>query len=148
MIVEVDQSVKIEQLSRNTIIALSNDIEFAISIPSAAKRKLQTEFRRRGTPKQFRYRTFMAGVVLLLFHARLKHVPSLVIDREYTGQEQILRGMFVEMCRKLHMKMAPMAIKEIGKRSRAHDVAFKTMRRRREVDRVLEYNELRKLALK
>ncbi len=143
--IEIDQSVKIEQLSRNTVIALSNDIEFAVSIPSKVKRKLQTEFRRKGKPKLFRLRTFVAGVVLLIYHAKFRHVPSVVIDREYAGQEQNIQSMFVEMWQRHYGQAPSVSIKEIGKRSKAHDVAYFTMSGKRKVDRVLTYSEMRRL---
>ncbi|MEK7500182.1 MAG: hypothetical protein AAB649_06270 [Patescibacteria group bacterium] len=148
MRIEIDQSVKIEQLSRDTIIALSNDIEFTVTISSKIKRKLQQEFRTLGKQKLFRYRTFMAGVVLLVHYAPLKNIPSVTLDREYAGHEKILRSMFFEMWTRYHSELPMFEIKEIGKRSRAHDVGYRTLKGKKKVDRKLTYTEVRKLALK
>lgn len=148
MRIEIDQSIKIEQLSRDTIIALSNDIEFAVVIPSKVKRKLQQEFRKQGKQKLFRYRTFIAGVVLLLQYAKFKNVPSVTLDREYAGQERILRSMFFEMWMLYHNEPPHFEIMEIGKRSRAHDVGYRTLKKKRNINKVLTYQEVQKLALK
>lgn len=148
MRLEIDQSVKIEQLNRDTVIGISNSVAFAVSLPSKAKKKLQKEFRSSRQPKLFRYRTFMAAVVLALHYAKLKNIPSIVIDREYAGQEVILRSMFYEMWSLLHEELPPIEIKEIGKRSPAHDMAYLAMKGKRPIDRVLTYREVRQLALR
>jgi hypothetical protein len=148
MRIQIDQSVKIEQLNRDTIIGLSNGVTFTVAITGKTKRKLQEEFRRRGKQKLFRYRVFMAGVVLLLHHAHLKKMPSILLDREYSGQEMIMRSMFFEMWSRYYKELPPFEIGEIGKRSAAHDVSYLTMKGKRKVDKVLTYTEMRKLALK
>ena len=148
MRISVDQSVKIEQLNRDTIIGASNDIRFAAVLPSKAKRKLQEEFRHSHRSKLFRYRTFMAAVVLTLHYAEIKDVPSVVIDREYAGQEVLLRSMFYEMWSLLHEELPPVEIKEIGKKSPAHATAYLAMKGKRPIDRVLTYQEVRDLALR
>lgn len=148
MRVEIDQSVKIEQLNRDTILGLSNGTQFIVTIPSKVKRKLQEEFRSRGKVKLFRYRLFMAGVVLLVRYARIDEGVSICLDREYAGKEQMLTSMFLEMWSRFDLDVPPFEIGEIGKRSTAHDVCFQVLRKRRKPNRVLGYGELKKLTLK
>lgn len=105
MKVKIDQSVKIEETNRNTVIGLSNDKKFTVSITAKTKQKLQKEFRRRGKRRLFIYRTFMAGIVLLLHHASFKNPPSVIIDEEYPGHALLLKSMFLEMWGKLSKKV-------------------------------------------
>jgi len=53
MRVEIDQSGKIEDKSKVTIIAFSDGVSFSVKIPGRVKRQLQEEFRRRGEPQLF-----------------------------------------------------------------------------------------------
>jgi hypothetical protein len=87
----------------------------------------------------------MAAVVLTLHYAKIKHLPSITIDREYAGQEKILRSMFYEMWSLLHEELPPIEIREIGKRSRAHNTAYLAMKGKLPA-RKLTYEEVRKLA--
>jgi len=74
MKIEINQSNKIEQTNKDTIIGLSNQKAFTILINRKIKRKLQEEFRKQGKPRLFVYRTFIAGVVLLIKYAQLKNL--------------------------------------------------------------------------
>ena len=97
MRLEINQSNKVEQTNKDTIIGLANEKTFTILINRKTKRKLQEEFRRGGKPRLFIYRTFMAGVTLLLKYAQLKNLSQAVIDEEYYGKDKILKSIFLEM---------------------------------------------------
>lgn len=86
MKVEIDQSVKIEQTNKGTVLAFSNEEEYAILIPGKVKRKLQELFREKGRPRLFISRTFAAGITLLLQN-HLPKFQKIVIDLEYPGKE-------------------------------------------------------------
>lgn len=103
MKVEIDQSVKIEQINRDTIIAFSNNISFAVVIPAKAKKHIKQRFRQEGRPYLFYYRTFAAGVTLLV-ERHLRSIDTLVIDREYPGKEQLIKRMILEMINRLSKK--------------------------------------------
>lgn len=47
---EIDQSGRVEYTSHNTVLALSNDIQYSIIAPAKVKRQLQEMFRREGMP--------------------------------------------------------------------------------------------------
>jgi len=64
MKIEIDQSGKIEDTSKNTIIAFSNGKFKSIFISAREKRELQKFFRRIGKPRIFVYRVF---AILIFF---------------------------------------------------------------------------------
>ena len=56
MRIEINQSNKVEQTNKDTIIDVSNKKSFTILISRKIKRKLQEEFRKQGKPRLFTYR--------------------------------------------------------------------------------------------
>ena len=53
MRIEIDQSIKVEQTGKDTVLGVANDISCAVVLPGKVKRKLQEEFRRSGRPRLF-----------------------------------------------------------------------------------------------
>jgi len=147
MRVEINQSNKIEQTSKDTILGLANDETFTILINRKIKRKLQEEFRKQGKPRLFVYRTFIAGVVLLLKYAQLKNPSQIVIDEEYYGKDKMLKSIFLEMWSRYFKEFPEVIFEKIGKKSKVHSVCYSVMKRG-QADRVVRFEELRRLALK
>ncbi len=92
----------------------------------------------------FYYRTFAAGVALLL-KKHIRKIGRVVIDTEYAGRERVIRDMVVEMLSDQGFKLPIIEFKEIGKRSNAHTVAYLTMKRKRASDEMLVLGELEAL---
>ncbi len=66
MAYQVDQSGKVEQTEKDTVIAYSNSTKYAIVIPRKLKRKLQEVFRMHGFTTLFIYYLFSVGLFYLL----------------------------------------------------------------------------------
>ena len=73
MIIEIDQSGKIENTSKNTVIAFSNEIFGSILVKAKDKREIQKIFRKIGKPRIFVYRLF-AILIFLLIKNHLKKI--------------------------------------------------------------------------
>lgn len=144
MKVQIDQSGKVEKTNKDTILAFSNSIDFAVNIPAKVKRKLKLEFRRTGHIRVFTFRMFAAGIVLLI-RDHLRKIDSIVIDQEYTGRELMIRDMIQEMLRKLRRKEPLIYFRRIGKKSGAHYVAYGTATHKRKADKILNYREIAQL---
>ncbi|OGF22393.1 hypothetical protein A2Y83_04580 [Candidatus Falkowbacteria bacterium RBG_13_39_14] len=140
--------IKIEKTSKDTIIGLSNGKRFTVVIKRRVKRKLQEDFRRQGKPQLFYYRTFMAGVALLIKYAEIENAQEIVIDREYSGKEKMFRSMFFEMAGKYFKNVPEVRIEEIGRRSKAHIVSYETMKGKIKPDKEITYNDIRRLSLR
>ena len=70
MRLQIDQSGKIEQTNKKTVLCLSNKEWYALVIPGKVKRQVQEVFRRHGQIRNFILFTFCAGIALLLQKAR------------------------------------------------------------------------------
>ncbi|OGH05972.1 MAG: hypothetical protein A2W22_03530 [Candidatus Levybacteria bacterium RBG_16_35_11] len=118
---QIDQSGKIEQTSINTIIALSNNIRYAVLLPKKTKRALQEIFRNEGRPRMFIYDTFCALITIVLINT--KPNKKVVIDREYKN-EDLIKARILEFIKVFNMKPV-LNFSLVGKSSRAHLLAAK-----------------------
>jgi len=122
MIVEIDQSGKIEQTNLDTIIALSNSIHYSVILSKKVKRTLQSLFRNNARPRMFIYQTFSALIAILLTKAKPK--TKIIIDVEYQGHEDMIRNQILEYTKTLR-KNGRYIIEfgYVGKTSPAHILA-------------------------
>lgn len=148
MRIEINQSNKIEQTNKDTILGVADDITFTILINRKIKRKLQEEFRKQGKPRLFVYRTFIASMVLLLKYAQIKNLSQVVIDEEYYGKDKILKSIFLEMWSRFFPKIPEVSFEKIGRKSKVHSICYLTMKGKRKVNRVVGFEGLKRLALK
>lgn len=63
---QIDQSGKIEQTNKRTVIALSNFVQATIMLKAKDKRDLQEIYRLAGKPKVFSTQVFAALTYLLI----------------------------------------------------------------------------------
>ncbi|MFH0854014.1 MAG: hypothetical protein V1891_00775 [bacterium] len=147
MRIEIDQSNKIEQTNKDTVIGLSNGKVFTVVISRQIKRRMKEEFRMRGKQNLFKYRCFIAGVVLMIKYAKIERVSIIVIDKEYYGKEIILKSMFLEMWSRYFSYIPDIIFDNIGKKSNAHIAAYHTMKGKYAFDKKLDFYELSKLCL-
>lgn len=120
MKVEIDQSGRIEETNRNTIVGLANkEISFTALIPAKIKRQLLEEFREQGKPKIFPIVIFAHAVLEIIKRSHLG-ITDLVIDVEYPGHE----GTIANIINSGLEKEIDISFKSIGKKSKAHYVAY------------------------
>ena len=148
MIIEINQSNKIEQTNKDSIIGLANEETFTVLLKRKIKRRLQEDFRKRGRPRLFVYRTFIASVVLLIKYAKLKNISKIVIDLEYFGKDKLLKSIFLEMWNRFFSEIPEISFERVGKKSKVHDICYFTMKGKYKPNKVLEYKEIKRLALK
>ncbi len=148
--IEIDQSNKIEETGKGTTFGASNEISRVVFLSGKIKRKLQEDFRKAGKPRLFVYRTFAAGIVLLLQSiGEQKLHTRIVVDVEYPGWERIILSMILEMwSRASGRTIDTIEFKRVGKRSRAHEVAHATAAGKRKADKIIKYAEIKRLVLK
>jgi hypothetical protein len=144
MNVEVDQRGKVGDTNRKTVLAYSNDTGRSLVIPARVKRECMQWLRRRGTLDIRSYlQIFVAGLYLLL-EDELQEIEQITIDIECPGHDGTIRGMLLQ-----HIwRVVPGFPKEnvifaqIGRKSRAHEKAYRTFRGKIQADRVVKTREL------
>ena len=142
---QVDQSNKIEKVG-DTVLALSNDKEYTIRLPSREKRAAMDYLirRRRGSRKLSRLRLFAVA----LYHI-LQELPSneqVTIDMEYPGHERDIRSMLLNLLWRddPDFDADNIAFGYVGKKSPAHKKALAVYQRRAKADRTLKADDLLK----
>lgn len=147
MRIEIDQSGKIEETNKDTIIAFSNDASYAVCIKAKTKRRLQEKFRKIGEPRSFVLRVFATGIILLVKNHSGKNL-ELIIDKEYPGHEAVIKELLIQMFEKNSKgKVQIIRFSLIGKNSNAHIVTFKIKIKKRKIEKVLNYTEIERIAI-
>lgn len=125
MKIEIDQSGKIENTNKNTIIAFSNGKFKSVFISAKEKREIQKFFRRIGKPNIFIYKVF-AVLVFLLIKSDLKVVDNIIIDEEYPGKSSLIKNLLLQEIRRIKpdFDRENIIFQRIGKKSRAHFLAY------------------------
>ena len=132
---QIDQSGKIEQTGKDTVIAYSNGNQYAVVIPRKLKRKVQEVFRMHGFTSLFIYYLFSIGLYFLL--ENLERKRNIVVDKEYPGKERIITQ-FVQMFLKTNKRPShDITFARIGNRPPAHYAAKDVFDKKKKPDRVL-----------
>ena len=125
MIIEIDQSGKVEETGKNTSIAFVNGVKCSIFISGKEKRKLQRFFRSIGKRRMLIYHTFVI-LIFLLVRDHVRKIDRIVIDTEYPGQNELLRRLLWEKIHAIHhdFEVSQITFKRVGKSSPAHLLAW------------------------
>lgn len=144
MKIEIDQSGKVEATNKPTVVAFSNDKNRSVIIFSRDKKYLQKIFREAANPQIFVYKTF-AVLIFFLIKDHLKKIQQIIIDREYIGYEKLIKQFILEMCQKYHLRIDPSIIhfRNIGKKSKAHNIAIDAYQKRKADTRITARDFLR-----
>jgi len=145
MKIEIDQSGKIEKTSKHTYLALSNSEHFVLKISSTEKKKIQNYFRNIGKPRIFIYATF-ASLLAILFK-NIKHKSNqIIIDIEYPGKNQLIKDLIKNI--NSNFPIDDIHFHLIGKKSRAHFLAYGTAINQLKPDLVVKSNDILKIIKK
>ena len=134
MDIQIDLSVRIENLTVDSALALSNRTERAILIPARVKRRVSRQLTARGAkPKMIPIRMF-AGALYLLIEPLLGELTTVVVDLEFEGWNGEIRGLLLALIHKAGHPLPGDAIefRSVGKHARCHHLALATFRHRRQ----------------
>src|SRR3989344_1701383 len=128
---QIDQSGKIEQTNKITVIAFSNHKSGSISLASKDKKILQEIYRNANKPKMFAIQVFATLVFLLIRKYKLDS-QTITIDKEYPGYENLIKSYIFQLIRKsiiTNSNNLVISFQTIGKSSGAHEVANKCFKK-------------------
>lgn len=143
MHIEIDQSGKIEQLNKDSVIAFSNKNQYSVLIPKDIKQYVFKLYK--GKIKDLRYRLFSIGLYYCL-RDYIKEKELMTICCEYTGKESLIKSFLLDYLRKYYPIIDTKIIRfgKIGKSSNAHAVAIDVFRGNRRPNKILSLNEIEK----
>ena len=143
---QIDQSGKIEQTNRNTVIACAGKVEMTILLKKKEKRKLQQVFKQTDNLKVFPYLTFAALLALLI--KQLKPKEKIIIDKEYFGHEKLIQDKIETYLVELGKSFLPqIEFGHVGKLSDAHSLAYKVARGKIKPTLIVNSKEIMKIIL-
>ncbi|TSC87541.1 MAG: Uncharacterized protein G01um10147_519 [Microgenomates group bacterium Gr01-1014_7] len=140
MTYQIDQSGKIEQTSKDTVIAYSNGTKFAVVVPRRLKRKVQEIFRLHGFTSLFVYYLFSVGVFYLL--SNLKEKSSVTIDTEYPGKDKIIKQFATSLLKNNNKIEHEISFARIGNRPPAHYAAKDVFDKKIKPDKILNLEDI------
>jgi hypothetical protein len=144
MIAQVDQSIKIENTSQDTVLALANDISSSVLVPASVKRICLQELRERGIQGNPAVLRVFAAALFLLIEDKLPALEHFAIDKEYPGHDSQVKSMLVNWIRRSRPRFDPAHIifVRVGKQSPAHKHAIRIVRGKTLPERVLTVREI------
>ena len=138
---QIDQSGKIEQTERHTVLACTNNTNMTILLKKREKRKLQGIFKVVESQKVFPYLTFAALLAILINKLKPKH--KIIIDREYIGHEDFIEEKVTLYLEQLNVATLPqIKFGHVGKLSTAHTLAYQVAVGKKEPDIVVGAKEI------
>lgn len=142
--IEIDQSIKIDDTNDDTILAFSNDKHYAVLVPNAVKRDVFRElYPNQKNKAVFKIKFFCSGLFCLLKDI-VKEDVIITIDNEFDGRENDVKGILLNLIWKVNPRFdkRDLRVKEIGKKSRAHEIALKTHKKQIKPNRIITKQEL------
>jgi len=125
MRIEIDQSGKLEYTSKPTVVGFADHRCKSIIILATEKQKLIKKFYKIDKPKVYRYRVFATLIYLLIKNE--KSLSQITIDKEYPGQDNLIKSYLLNYLRKSHRNLdkRDIVFRSVGKASKAHEIAHK-----------------------
>lgn len=123
MIIQIDQSGKLEKTNQPTVVGFSNGKSKAVIISGYEKLSLKQHFRKQAKRRAYIYKSFDALIFMLLRDE--KALDLVVIDTEYPGQEPLIKSYllnFVRASGREDLDKSTFIFKPIGKASPSHKV--------------------------
>ncbi len=138
---QIDQSGKIEDTTKDTILALSNGQTYTIAFAASDKRVLQGIYwLLLNKPRSFIYQTFSALLVILLENVKLR--GRVIVDTEYQGQASVIKAIFSEIWSERGNRPVSLEFSFVERTSSAHGLAYKTFKQKLKPDKKVSLDEV------
>jgi hypothetical protein len=115
---QIDQSGKIEQTNKPTVVALANGEVMTVKISAVEKQKLiKTIIELRRPHKTYKYDIFSALVFILLIQV---YPVKVEIDKEYPGHEAGIKERIIQFFERMNKEPPEINFGLVGKKCQAH----------------------------
>ena len=132
----IDQSGKVENTSKLTVVAYANGKMRSLKISAVEKRKLLVVMKRLdGLSATYVYKVFAALIFLLIKGQRISEV---VVDKEYPGHEGTIKNVLKNLFEKGNLVFPEISFSEITKKSPAHKAAINVYRGKSKPDLIVK----------
>lgn len=136
MKVEIDQSGKIEDTRRLTIVAFADGKARTLKISGVEKRKLIKSMRALDYPQKVYIYKIFAGLIFFLL--KDQEIKDAVIDKEYPGHEPLIKDLIFNLFAKAKQKAPKINFALIGRDSLAHKIALEVFRGKKKADIIIK----------
>jgi len=142
MHIEVDQSGKIGDTRVPTVLAFTDGFSKSIFIPAKVKRECVTFLRSRYRELRQPYMKLFAAALFLLLKDYIDEIDRVIIDREYSGKEGIIKGMLLGYIHQVDSDFPKEKIMFGPIKKEAHEKAYSTFTGNQGPDRKVTAEEL------
>lgn len=131
MAYEIDQSGKVEDSSKPTVIAISDTGIKPLVLGTREKRILILRYRKLNTPRVYIVQVFAALIYIFLERNNISR-GDIMIDIEYSGLGSLIKSNIIKLGLKRKFKINPNRIDFclVGKKSLAHIMAINCLRKK------------------
>ena len=93
-----------------------------------------------GQSKSFIFKTFAAGIFLLLKYSNIKN-EKIIIDMEYPGRDKQIKFFIEKMDKRTGTKFN-LSFERIGKKSNAHNLAYQVANKKLSTNKIVSLREI------
>ena len=139
---QIDQSGKIEQTNKPTVLAISNGKKFSILLKASDKRLIQKMYRTLfDKQRQYIYEVFSALLYILI--SSTKPQSKIVVDIEYPGQQSLIKLLLFKFYHE-HGQKPPSNLEFglVGKSSPAHHLGYSIFKKKQKPSKAVSFDEV------
>ena len=135
---EVDQSIRIEELGKPTIIGIAlGNMQFTAKLLPETKKEILRTYQKTNKPALFAVHTFAYAVAQTCKAADI-YPSRMIIDTEYSGFDRPIRDII-----KLYLPDTNVLFGQIGKHSPAHTACWEVNRGKKKENTILKTDNLK-----
>jgi hypothetical protein len=125
---EVDQSGRIEQTNRPTVLAIANGVQYSVRISAREKQRLLATLKQSKPDWSTAFINILvfSTFLYLLLKGQVQKLTLVTIDQEFPGHEPLIKDRVMTLCRRqgIEVQKEQLTFREIGKKSPAHKLAW------------------------
>jgi hypothetical protein len=145
-VAEIDQSGRIDQTDRDTVLAVANGIQYSVLFPKAEKVACLQMLRQRwsGRTPASLYVLLFATLLYFLIREHITKLDYVTIDVELETHESRIKEHLLNLFRRRGVTVDPgkIGFGHVGKKSPAHQLAWRVYNRKAEPSRVLTADDV------